>query len=132
MSSHDSLLDLASVPEDAYQLAIHLFNAHDWYAAHDAFEELWHESEGHQRGLLQGIIQIAVAEHHLCGGNQRGALLLMAEGLNHLLSCPLQDVCFDLPSLMAVVQQRLTSLQAGRSPVDIPMPQLVQVVPNKA
>lgn len=132
MPSQDSPQVSTSLREDALHHAIQLFNLHDWYAAHDAFEELWHDAEGDQRGLLQGIIQIAVAEHHLSSGNKRGALLLMAEGLNHLVSCPLQDACFDLPSLMAIVHQRLTGLQTGLSLVDIPLPKLVQVAPNKA
>jgi predicted metal-dependent hydrolase len=131
MSSDDYPVHFDFVDGERAQHAIKLFNAHDWYAAHDAFEELWHESVGDERGLLQGIIQIAVAEHHLCGNNQRGALLLMAEGLNHLESCPLQAVGFDLLSLKAIVRQRLASLQAGQPPVDIPMPQLVQKAPDK-
>ena len=42
------------------QQAIALFNEADWYACHDAFEELWHETAGPMRPVLQGILQIAV------------------------------------------------------------------------
>jgi predicted metal-dependent hydrolase len=121
-----------SVLSDArYQLAINLFNTQDWYAAHDAFEELWHESLGEERVLLQGIIQIAVAEHHLGGGNHRGALLLMAEGLNRLRSSPPHQPGFDLQALEVIVRARLTGLQTGQSLVDIPVPVLVRTTPDK-
>jgi predicted metal-dependent hydrolase len=121
-----SLLD-----DDRYQEAINLFNAREWYAAHDAFEELWHESVGEERAVFQGIIQIAVAEHHLRNGNRRGSLLLMAEGLNHLQAAPPQGLGFDLPSLQAIVSQRLAGLQTGQTLDDIPLPVLQPSVPSE-
>lgn len=124
---HDhSLLD-----DERYRKAVNLFNTRDWYAAHDAFEELWHESVGEQRAVFQGIIQIAVAEHHLRNGNRRGSLLLMAEGLNHLQASPSQDLSFDMHSLQAIVRQRLASLQTGQTLDGIPLPVLEPVVPGK-
>ena len=121
-----SLLD-----DDRYRKAINLFNAREWYAAHDAFEELWHESIGEERAVFQGIIQIAVAEHHLRNGNRRGSLLLMAEGLNHLQAAPPQGLGFDLPSLQAIVSQRLAGLQTGQTLDDIPLPVLQPSVPSE-
>ena len=29
-----------------FENAVELFNSKDWYPAHDAFEELWHETSG--------------------------------------------------------------------------------------
>ncbi len=121
-----SLLD-----DDRYRTAIHLFNAQEWYAAHDAFEELWHESVGEERAVFQGIIQIAVAEHHLRNGNRRGSLLLMAEGLNHLQASAPQDLGFDLHSLQAIVRQRLAGLQTGQTLDGISLPALEPIVPGK-
>ena len=46
--------------------AIELFNSQEWYAAHDVFEELWHETADPERRSLQGILQVAVAQLHLC------------------------------------------------------------------
>jgi predicted metal-dependent hydrolase len=119
------------VDDDRYQQAVSLFNAHDWYAAHDAFEELWHEAAGEDRLILQGVIQIAVAEHHLSNGNQRGSLLLMAEGLNHIQSSAPHDLGLNLQSLMAVVGRRLASLQAGETLAELLLPRLERIVPNK-
>ncbi len=118
------------VDDDRFQQAVNLFNAHDWYAAHDAFEELWHESVGEDRSILQGVIQIAVAEHHLRNGNQRGSLLLMAEGLNHIQSSALHDLGLNLQLLKAVVALRLARLQAGETLADLALPQLERIDPG--
>jgi hypothetical protein len=125
------LHDLSLVNDERCQHAILLFNAQEWYAAHDAFEELWHEAVGEERGLFQGIIQIAVAEHHLRHGNVRGSLLLMAEGLNHLQPLPVQDLGFNLQLLRDIASQRLAGLQTGLALDDIPFPVLEPIAPNK-
>ncbi|MEB3319258.1 MAG: DUF309 domain-containing protein [Cyanobacteriota bacterium] len=125
------LHDFSLVRDERYQHAIRLFNSQEWYAAHDAFEELWHEAVGEERGLFQGIIQIAVAEHHLGNGNVRGSLLLMAEGLSHLQSIPAQDLGFNLQLLRAIAGQRLAGLQTGLEMDDLPLPVLEPKAPNK-
>jgi predicted metal-dependent hydrolase len=107
-----------------YTHAVQLFNSHQWYPAHDAFEELWHESQGILRSLLQGIIQISVAEYHLENGNLRGSILLMAEGLNHLKSSSFPALGLDLDRLIDIVCSRLSALQAGTDLIKLPLPSL--------
>ncbi len=77
MSAHD---------DPRFQQAVDLFNRRAWYEAHDAFEEIWHETAGADRRLLQGILQIAVAHVHLERGNLRGATILLGEGVGRLSS----------------------------------------------
>lgn len=108
----------------AYIQAIEAFNRNEWYSAHDQFEALWYESDGAIRSLLQGVIQISVAEYHLENSNLTGATLLMAEGLNHLQSGLSLDPGFDLALLDQAVRLRLTSLQAGKSLDGLPTPYL--------
>jgi predicted metal-dependent hydrolase len=108
-----------------WQQAIVLFNQKEWYRAHDAFEELWHEAIDEHRALLQGIIQIAVAEHHLLNGNHRGSILLMAEGLNRLQSIVNHTLSLDLETLTGLIQLRLARLQAGQSTAGLPEPHLL-------
>jgi predicted metal-dependent hydrolase len=117
--------------DDRLVQATHLFNQCEWYAAHDAFEDLWHEASGDERQVFHGMIQVAVAEHHLLNGNLRGSLLLMAEGLNHLNQSPPQLFGFDLEALKLVVRQRLARLQTGQLLDDLPLPQLQPSVPGK-
>ena len=105
--------------------AIFLFNSGDWYACHDGFEALWHETAGPMRPVLQGILQIAVAEMHLERGNCRGATILMGEGLGRLKACPPNALEIDLVALINLSMQRLLALQQQRSIEGLDLPRLV-------
>ncbi|MEO1001676.1 MAG: DUF309 domain-containing protein [Cyanobacteria bacterium J06638_7] len=93
------------------QQAIRLFNAGDWYACHDGFEALWHETAGPMRPVLQGILQIAVGQLHLASGNRRGATVLTGEGLGRLRTAPPQALGLDLLPLRATARRWLEALQ---------------------
>jgi len=95
--------------------AIGLFNAAEWYACHDGFEELWHETAGPLRPVLQGILQLAVSQLHLERGNRRGATVLMGEGLGRLQSCPDQALGVDLEALRRRARPWLEALQQDQS-----------------
>ncbi|MGC3968698.1 MAG: DUF309 domain-containing protein [Pirellulales bacterium] len=56
-----------------YLKGIELFNTCEFFEAHEAWEELWQEHFGPDRKFYQGLIQAAVAVHHFCNGNIRGA-----------------------------------------------------------
>ena len=109
--------------------AIFLFNSGDWYACHDCFEALWHETAGPMRPVLQGILQIAVAELHLERGNCRGATILMGEGLGRLKACPPNALEIDLVALINSSMQRLLALQQQRSIEGLGLPRLVESRP---
>ena len=63
------------------------------------------------RPLLQGILQIAVAELHHERGNLRGATILMGEGLGRLQGDLEGGLGLDLESLRRQVGERLQALQ---------------------
>ena len=60
---------------------IRLFNAGRFYEAHEALEHEWHAERRPIRRLYQGILQIGVGFHHARGGNHRGAILLLTDGI---------------------------------------------------
>jgi predicted metal-dependent hydrolase len=95
--------------------AIRLFNAQQWYACHDGLEELWHETQGPLRKVLQGILQIAVAHHHLERGNSRGATVLLGEGLGRLHGQGPVQLGLELDPLRDAARARLMALQSGQS-----------------
>ena len=72
--------------KDSLFNALNLFNNHEWYEAHDAFEEIWHQINGHERLIIQAILQIAVAEVHLENGNVSGAVILYGEGFGRIVN----------------------------------------------
>jgi uncharacterized protein len=107
--------------------AVALFNSGEWYACHDYFEALWHETAGGMRPVLQGILQIAVAELHLEQGNIRGATILMGEGVGRLKACPPDALNLDLVALSKCAMQRLQALQYQKSLEGLELPKLLEV-----
>lgn len=107
--------------------AVSLFNSGEWYACHDCFEALWHETAGGMRPVLQGILQIAVAELHLEQGNIRGATILMGEGVGRLKACPPDALELDLIALGKCAMKRLQALQNQKSLEGLELPKLFEV-----
>jgi predicted metal-dependent hydrolase len=109
------------------QQAIDLFNGGEWYACHDGLEELWHETQGPMRPVLQGLLQIAVAHLHLERDNRHGATVLMGEGLGRLAGCGDVALGLRLSPLRDRVAALLTALQDGSDPTQLPPPRLEKV-----
>ena len=106
--------------------AVEQFNHGEWYACHDGFEALWHETLEPERTELQGILQIAVAHLHRERGNLRGATVLLGEGLGRLSTCGDGSLGFDLALLRNNSALFLDALQQQRSLDDLPAPSLRQ------
>jgi predicted metal-dependent hydrolase len=55
---------------------VELFNEHQFWHAHEAWEELWLHTSGDEKTFLQGLIQLAAAYHHVQRGTFRGGVRL--------------------------------------------------------
>jgi uncharacterized protein len=60
------------------------FNRQEYYACHDTLEALWMDSIDPDKKFYQGVLQIAVACHHLQNQNLKGAAILLGEGIGRL------------------------------------------------
>jgi hypothetical protein len=69
--------------EPRYLAGVVLFNRHDFFAAHEVWEDLWRECAAADRRFFQGLIQAAVALHHGLNGNWRGARRLFHSGRSY-------------------------------------------------
>ncbi len=66
-----------------------LFNAHQFWDAHEEWEVAWRVERGDVRRMLQGLIQVAAGWHHVfVTGRTAGALKLLAMGLEKLETIP--------------------------------------------
>jgi predicted metal-dependent hydrolase len=65
---------------------IRLFNAGDFFQAHEALEEAWKGASSPQRELYQGILQIGLAYYQIRQGSYRGALKMFRRGQSKLAS----------------------------------------------
>ncbi len=76
-----------------------LFNAGEFFAAHEALEDVWREMRGGNRDFLQAVIQVAVALHHYSTGNLAGARSVLARAAATLENAPDQFLGINIPRL---------------------------------
>ncbi|HKR66106.1 MAG TPA: DUF309 domain-containing protein [Thermoanaerobaculia bacterium] len=74
--------------EPAIAAGVHLFNTHEFWHAHEAWESLWLRTQGEERRFLQGLIQLAAAYHHVQRGTFRGAVRLFDAAREKLSGYP--------------------------------------------
>ena len=68
---------------------VELFNVHEFWHAHEAWEALWLKASGDEKQFLQGLIQLAAAYHHVKRGTSpRGAVRLFEAALRRLEPFP--------------------------------------------
>jgi hypothetical protein len=92
-----------------------LWNVGLFFEVHEVLEAEWKTAAGAVRQALQGLIQLAVAFHHLVHGNRRGARTLLAEGCARLAAHQAALGGLDLAGLLADVAAWESAL-GGRGP----------------
>ena len=97
--------------QDSLLTALNLFNNHQWYEAHDAFEEIWNTVDGDERQVIQGILQVSVSQFHLSKGNLNGATILLGEGLGRIKTRTKINLGIDLESFCRCLEVLLRKLQ---------------------
>ena len=63
---------------------IDAFNAGRFFAAHEVWEDLWLDSVGAEKRLVQGLVQVAAGYLKAESGVHRGALTLLQRGVGLL------------------------------------------------
>ena len=112
------------INDSRFEIGIKLFNSCQWYKSHDVFEEIWHETGGPERQLLQGILQVAVAQVHLENSNKNGATILYGEALGRLKKYQSTNVGLDIVGLCKCIAMRLELLQMGKDLASTSVPAL--------
>src|SRR5512145_1086786 len=85
----DHLCDAPLHPQAAEGLR--LFNAGEYFEAHEALEDAWNAEPGKVRELYRGILQIAVVYLHITRRNYAGAVKVFGRSQRWLKDWP--DVC---------------------------------------
>ena len=98
---------------EALAQAIEQFNQHQFYRCHDTLEALWSEAGEPQRTFYQGLLQVAVALHHLENNNWRGAVILLGEGVRRLRRYHPDYETIDVATLLSQCLTLQQFLQAG-------------------
>jgi len=99
----------------AFAQGVRRFNAGDFFAAHEAFEELLDEVEGDGRWeLLVALIQIAVG-YHKCASGHPGGERMLGLGAEKLAPFPPVAWGVDVDALRRRVAEDVTLLKDGKS-----------------
>jgi predicted metal-dependent hydrolase len=110
------------------QEGIRLFNAGEYFAAHEVLEDVWRSVNGPDKTFLQGLVQLAVAFHHYSTGNRGGAASVLAKATRNLERCPAGFQGLDIAGLMAAVGEWSAALADGQQPP--PPPRITRLTPN--
>ena len=119
-------LHIAAYPVE-YIAGIDLYNAGEFHAAHDAWEERWMGEVGPAEKLfLQAMIQSAVAFHHLDIGRPGAArqMYLRAKQKFSRLGCQV-FMSLDLEEYQAQLDSALSWLLTVPDPRQLPKPEIV-------
>ena len=117
---------IAAYPVE-YIAGIDLYNAGEFHAAHDAWEERWMGEVGPREKLfLQAMIQSAVAFHHLDIGRPGAArqMYLRAKEKFARLGCPV-FMSLDLAEYQAQLDTALSWLLSVPDPRTLTQPEIV-------
>src|SRR5262249_57919414 len=109
----------------AIQHAVAFWKEQLFFEVPQVLEAVWRTASGDIRQGLQGVIQIAVAFHHLAHGNRRGARSLLVEGRARVASVPADVLpALDLPALLQATAPVEAALASGQRP-DAPPPRVI-------
>ena len=95
------------------------FRAADYFAAHDAWEEVWQGLRGRPRLFWQAMIQLTVGAYHYTNGNGRGCRGQWSKALDKCRRLGSADVGSSGPtaSLAGVLDASLRSEAGGDDPL---------------
>jgi predicted metal-dependent hydrolase len=120
-----SYAHIAAYPIE-YIAGIDLYNAGEFHAAHDAWEDRWMGEVGPREKLfLQAMIQSAVAFHHLDIGRPGAArqMYLRAKDKFHRMGCRV-FMSLDLEEYQAQLDSALSWLLSAPNPRELEMPEI--------
>lgn len=70
---------------------LRLFNAGEYFEAHEALEDAWNAETGEAKNLYRGVLQTAVVYLHITRGNYNGAIKVYERSRKWLNGLP--DIC---------------------------------------
>lgn len=101
--------------ESDYLKGIEHFNHGEFFECHEVLEALWMAEPGPDKLFYQGLIQVAVAFHHLLNDNYRGAAVLLSQGAEKLRRYLPAHKGIDLEKFLAALEPWRRSIEAALS-----------------
>ena len=101
---------------------LRLYDAEEFFAAHEAWESVWLGLQEPDKTFLQGLIQVTAAFYHLQRNNPLGTALLLQAALRRLEGYPESFGGLSVTLLRDDIRERLLTLEVGE-----PAAQLISV-----
>jgi len=95
---------------------IEQFNRQGYFESHELWEALWKGEAGPARSFYKGLIQAAVALHHLMHGNAHGARKLLSGAQRHLERYRPHYLGLDVDRFLAAMKRCCDNALAGCGP----------------
>ncbi|MBM7577479.1 DUF309 domain-containing protein [Jeotgalibacillus terrae] len=81
------MLTIRKYPDSYIQFLVHFHGDRDYFECHEVLEEYWKENtDGNKHSIWVGLIQLAVALYHQRRGNYSGALRMIRQSKEKILS----------------------------------------------
>ena len=90
-----------------YHDGIRLFNEHEFFDAHEVWEDIWHMAYGLKHSYYQGMIQCAVALEHYRRSNPRGVISLYKSYQTKFTGMPEVFMGLRVPAFLAAMKRTL-------------------------
>jgi hypothetical protein len=103
---------------------LRLYETGEFFAAHEACESRWLESQEPEKTFLQGLIQVTAAFHHLRRNNPLGTTRLLWAALRRLEPYP---ACFGGISVILLcndIRERLDALNSDEAALGLAPPRI--------
>lgn len=102
-----------------------LYEAGEFFTAHEAWESVWLRSPEPEKTFLQGLIQVTAAFHHVQRKNHLGALLLLQAALGRIERYPADFGGISVSLLCHDIREQVRILEAGESAPSLVSPRIL-------
>jgi len=105
---------------DRLMRGIELFNRAEFFAAHEALEDVWREAPLAEKKFFQGLTQAAVAFHHHSTGNFVGMRSVLQRAVSNLENYPADFHEIDVRSLLESLARWADAMDRDNPPPPLP------------
>ncbi len=109
---------------------ITLFNAGEYFEAHEVWEELWMDCPSAERRFYQALIQAAVAVYHFGRGNTAGSTRLFHSGRRYMEPFRPSFLGLDVDEFWRTMETHLAPALTGQPIPSGPRPVIVLTPPT--
>src|ERR1700758_5474526 len=99
--------------EGALAEGLRLYDAGEFFTAHEAWESVWLKTPEPEKTFLQGLIQVTAAFHHLQRNNPLGTMELLQAALRRLDRYPPRFGGISVELLCQDIRDSLRTIEAG-------------------